>query len=111
MNGNVMLVMLKSLGFTKVDIATDGAEAVNQCKQNPLFYDLILIDISMTVLDGVAATIQIRELGLDIPIVAMTGNIPKEAVDSYLAKGMNDYVPKPFNRQVLLEAFMRWLER
>jgi osomolarity two-component system sensor histidine kinase TcsA len=110
MNRNVMLMMLKSLGFAKVDTAIDGAEAVKRCKQNPLFYDLILMDISMPVLNGVAATIQIRELGLDIPIVAMTGNIPKEAVDRYLAMGMNDYVPKPVNRQVLVEAFKRCLK-
>ena len=90
-NQKVMLMMLKGLGFAKVDIAGDGAEAVQRCKQNPLFYDLILMDISMPVLDGVAATIQIRELGLDTPIIAMTANALKDDVDSYLAKGMNDY--------------------
>jgi osomolarity two-component system sensor histidine kinase TcsA len=102
-------MMLKGLGFAKVDIAINGAEAVQKTKQNPLFYDLILMDISMPVLDGVAATIQIRALGLDTPIVAMTANAVKEDVRSYLAKGMNDYVPKPVDRQVLLKAFLRWL--
>jgi osomolarity two-component system sensor histidine kinase TcsA len=102
-------MMLKGLGFAKVDVAIDGAEAVQKAKQNPLFYDLILMDISMPVLDGVAATMQIRELGLDTPIVAMTANALKEDVSSYLANGMNDYVPKPVDRQVLLKAFLRWL--
>ncbi|KAH9205174.1 hypothetical protein DL95DRAFT_528969 [Leptodontidium sp. 2 PMI_412] len=108
-NQKVMLMMLKGLGFAKVDMAIDGAEAVQKAKQNPLFYDLILMDISMPVLDGVAATIQIRELGLDTPIIAMTANALKEDVSSYLAKGMNDYVPKPVDRQVLLKAFLKWL--
>lgn len=103
-------MMLKGLGFAKVDMAIDGAEAVQKAKQNPMFYDLILMDISMPILDGVAATVQIRELGLDTPIVAMTANALKEDVNSYLAKGMNDYVPKPVDRQVLLKAFLRWLD-
>jgi len=109
-NQKVMLMMLKGLGFAKVDMAGDGAEAVRRCKQNPLFYDLILMDISMPVLDGVTATIQIRELGLDTPIIAMTANALKDDVDSYLAKGMNDYVPKPVDRQLMLKAFLRWLK-
>tara|TARA_R110002060_G_scaffold52024_1_gene62984 strand:- start:15 stop:326 length:312 start_codon:yes stop_codon:yes gene_type:complete len=102
-------MMLKGLGFAKVDLAIDGAEAVQKAKQNPLFYDLILMDISMPILDGVAATVQIRELELDTPIIAMTANAVKEDVNRYLAKGMNGYVPKPVDRQVLLKAFLRWL--
>jgi osomolarity two-component system sensor histidine kinase TcsA len=103
-------MMLKGLGFGKVDIAVDGAEAVDRAKRNPLFYDLILMDISMPVLDGVSATIQIRELGIDTPIIAMTANAIKEDVASYLARGINDYVPKPVDRKVLLKAFLRWLK-
>ncbi|PMD24716.1 sensor histidine kinase/response regulator Fos-1/TcsA [Hyaloscypha hepaticicola] len=109
-NQKVMLMMLKGLGFGKVDIAVDGAEAVDRAKRNPLFYDLILMDVSMPVLDGVSATIQIRELGIETPIIAMTANAIKEDVTSYLARGMNDYVPKPVDRKVLLKAFLRWLK-
>ena len=103
-------MMLKGLGFAKVDMAINGAEAVDRVKRNPLFYDLILMDISMPVLDGVGATAQIRELGIDTPIVAMTANAMKDDVASYLAQGMNDYVPKPVDRKVLLKVFLRWLK-
>ena len=92
-----------------VDPVVDGAEAVDRARRNPLFYDIILMDISMPVLDGFGATTQIRELGVDTPIVAMTANAMKEDVASYLAHGMNDYVPKPVGRKVLLKAFLRWL--
>ncbi|KAE9366955.1 hypothetical protein N431DRAFT_349822 [Stipitochalara longipes BDJ] len=109
-NQKVMLMMLKGLGFAKVDTAVDGADAVDRVKRNPLFYDIILMDISMPVLDGLGATAQIRQLGIDTPIVAMTANAMKEDVASYLAQGMNDYVPKPVNRKVLLKAFLRWLK-
>ncbi|KAN0092008.1 hypothetical protein V8E51_017855 [Hyaloscypha variabilis] len=108
-NQKVMLMMLKGLGFAKVDTVVDGAEAVDRARRNPLFYDIILMDISMPVLDGLGATTQIRELGVDTPIVAMTANAMKEDVASYLAHGMNDYVPKPVDRKVLLKAFLRWL--
>jgi osomolarity two-component system, sensor histidine kinase TcsA len=103
-------MMLKGLGFAKVDTAMDGAEAVDRAKRNPLFYDLILMDISMPVLDGVGATRSIRELGIDTPVIAMTANALKEDVANYLAQGMNDYVPKPVDRQILLKAFLRWLK-
>ncbi len=83
---------------------------MDRVKRNPLFYDLILMDISMPVVDGVSATIQIRGLGIDTPIIAMTANALKEDVASYLARGMNDYIPKPVDRKVLLKAFLRWLK-
>ena len=109
-NQKVMLMMLKGLGFEKVDMAVNGAEAVQLTKQNSLVYDLILMDVNMPVLDGIGATREIRKLGLDIPIIAMTANALKGDVDQYLAKGMNDYVSKPVDRSVLLKVLLRWLQ-
>jgi osomolarity two-component system, sensor histidine kinase TcsA len=60
----------------------DGAEAVQLVKQNPMLYDLILADVSMPALDGVSATLQIKELGMDTPVVALTADVVKEDVDS-----------------------------
>jgi osomolarity two-component system, sensor histidine kinase TcsA len=110
-NQKVMLMMLKNLGFEQVDTATDGIEAVQLTTQHKSQrYDLILMDINMPVLDGIGSTREIREAGLNIPIIAMTANALKGDVDVYLAKGMNDYIPKPVDRQLLMKALLNWLK-
>jgi osomolarity two-component system sensor histidine kinase TcsA len=109
-NQKVMVMMLKGLGFEYVDTALDGALAVQLAKQHSLLYDLILMDISMPVLDGISATMEIRRAGLNIPIVAMTANALKGDMDHYLSKGMNDYVSKPVDRQILADVLLRWLK-
>jgi len=62
------------------------------------------------VLDGVGATTEIRKAGLHIPIVAMTANALKGDLDACLAKGMDDYIPKPVDRQLLLKILLNWLK-
>ena len=109
-NQKVMVMMLKGLGFENVDTALDGALAVQLAKQHSLLYDLILMDISMPVFDGISATVEIRRAGLNIPIVAMTANALKGDMDLYLAKGMNDYVSKPVDRQILADVLLKWLK-
>jgi len=110
-NQKVMLMMLKNLGFEQVDTATDGVETVRLTTlQKPLRYDLILMDINMPVLDGIGSTREIRKAGLNIPIIAMTANALKGDVDVYLAKGMNDYIPKPVDRKLLMKSLLNWLK-
>jgi osomolarity two-component system sensor histidine kinase TcsA len=110
-NQKVMLMMLKNLGFEEVDTTTDGVEAVRLTTlQKPLRYNLILIDINMPVLDGIGSTREIRQAGLNIPIIAITANALKGDVDMYLAKGMNDYIPKPVDRQILVKVLLNWLK-
>ena len=109
-NQKVMVMMLKTLGFENVDTALDGAQAVQLAKQHSLLCDLILMDISMPVLDGIGATMEIRRAGLSIPIVAMTANALKGDMDHYLANGMNDYISKPVDRQILADVLLRWLK-
>jgi osomolarity two-component system, sensor histidine kinase TcsA len=57
----------------------------------------------MPALDGIGATMEIRKVGVNIPIIAMTANALKGDVDVYLAKGMNDYISKPVDHQLLLK--------
>jgi CheY-like chemotaxis protein len=68
-------------------------------------YDLVLMDIQMPEMDGIEATRAIRLLGdpvkSAIPIVALTANALKGDSEKYLAAGMNDFLPKPFNEQKL----------
>lgn len=109
LNQNVMLKLLQTMGFEKVDTAWDGAEAVQMVKRKPLAYNAILMDINMPVLNGVEATEAIREISQDVPIIAMTGNALRGDCESYLAKGMNDYLAKPVHRQHLIRVLIKWI--
>ncbi|OZJ04813.1 hypothetical protein BZG36_02356 [Bifiguratus adelaidae] len=103
MNQTIMLKLLNMIGFEKVDTAWHGAEAVRMVKQKPLSYNAILMDINMPVMNGVEATVAIRKMSRDVPIIAMTGNALKGDAETYLAKGMNDYIAKPVHRQHLVK--------
>ncbi len=97
-------------GGAKVDIATDGAKAVAMMDGK---YDLVLMDIQMPVMDGIAATAIIRENARfkDVAIVAITAQAMKGDRERCLAAGMNDYVAKPIEPEelylVLVEAIAR----
>jgi CheY-like chemotaxis protein len=86
--------------------AVDGVEAVEMASIGR--YDLILMDIKMPRMDGVAATRAIRALpgpaGI-VPIVALTANADPSDVRDYIAAGMNDVVEKPIKAERLLTVF------
>jgi CheY-like chemotaxis protein len=92
------------------EAATDGAEAVEAAKAGR--FDLILMDIKMPVMDGVAATRAIRALGGPaslVPIIALTANAEPEDAEGYLAAGMNGVVEKPMKSEHLLAALQQAL--
>jgi osomolarity two-component system sensor histidine kinase TcsA len=107
-NQTIMMKLLSSLGFQRVDAAWDGAEAVRMVKQKPLAYNVILMDINMPVMDGLTATEHIRRINIDVPILALTGNALKGDAETYLAKGMSDYIAKPLHRQQLVDLLWKW---
>ncbi|MCB1733832.1 MAG: PAS domain S-box protein [Gammaproteobacteria bacterium] len=110
-NRMVALAMLKPHGV-EVDQAENGAEAVAMAAVAD--YDLILMDVRMPVLDGLAATRQIREAEMDanahVPIIALTANATVEDRDVCLAAGMDDFLSKPLTREALADALGRWLQ-
>jgi CheY-like chemotaxis protein len=90
------------------DIVENGLEAVAAVARTP--YDVVLMDIQMPEMDGITATKRIRALDGEagkIPIIAMTANTMKGDREKYLAATMNDFVPKPIDQTVLLEAIQR----
>ncbi|WP_203099793.1 PAS-domain containing protein [Skermanella rosea] len=101
--------LLKVAGY-RVDLAVNGLEAVAAVRRTP--YRLVLMDIAMPEMDGIAATRAIRALPApvgDIPIIAMTANAMVGDRERFLDAGMNDYVPKPIERVHLLDTIARWL--
>ncbi|MCB4358982.1 ATP-binding protein [Quatrionicoccus australiensis] len=108
-NQEVALELLQqALGFV-VDVAEDGVQAFEMIKAGG--YDLVLMDMMMPVMDGVAATRQIRGLptGATLPIIAMTANAFLEDQAVCLDAGMNDFVAKPVDPAVLYATLLKWL--
>lgn len=92
---------LEMLGTTYVE-AINGIEAIEILKNE--FFDLILMDIQMPEMDGVEATKWIRnQMNISTPIVALTANVFRQDIDSYLEIGMNDYIIKPFDEEDFLK--------
>ncbi|AWN43292.1 GAF domain-containing hybrid sensor histidine kinase/response regulator [Methylobacterium durans] len=92
-----------------VDVASDGAEAI-QAVQSAA-YDVVLMDVQMPVLDGIAATEAIRRLNSparDVPIIALTANVLSQEVNRCRQAGMNGHVGKPFRAAELVAAVDRW---
>ncbi|KAL3426262.1 HSF-type DNA-binding protein [Phlyctema vagabunda] len=87
-----------------VETARDGLEAVSKINNGTTQFDLVLMDIIMPHLDGVSATVCIREIRPQLPIIAMTSNIRLDDIDMYFRYGMNDVLPKPFTKEGMLRA-------
>lgn len=91
-----------------VDIVENGRLAVAAVER--LRYDLVLMDVSMPVMDGLEATRQIRALpgGDSLPILALTAHALDEERERGMAAGMDAYLTKPIRGKQLVEAVERW---
>ena len=112
-NQQVALGILKQLGY-RADAVANGAEAIRSLETIP--YDLVLMDVQMPEVDGMAAARHIRDphSGVRqhaIPIIAMTAHGLHGDRERCLEAGMNDYVTKPVSPRALSEALERWLPR
>jgi len=102
--------MLRKLGHT-MDLAQHGREALELLSAHR--YDLVLMDCQMPEMDGIEATAHIRNpassvLDHDIPVIAMTANAFAEDRERCLAVGMNDFLAKPVDREILAQLIDQW---
>jgi len=89
-----------------VDVAQNGREAYEKVLKKD--YDIILMDLHMPVLDGIEATIKIRNK-TNVPIIALTANESKQEQQRCAMVGMNDYIVKPVRPRSLFSGIMRQL--
>jgi len=105
-NQQVLAAVMESLGID-IDIVPDGKQAVEAWRACP--YDLILMDIQMPVMDGIAAAREIRAAERAdgrsrTPIIALTANALTHQIEEYLGAGMDGHVAKPIEIAKLYEA-------
>ncbi|MDR3375189.1 MAG: ATP-binding protein [Ancalomicrobiaceae bacterium] len=108
-NREILEAFLDEGGFSAHSVGS-GSEALVALGGE--HYDLVLMDIQMPVMDGIATTKRIRGLQpplRDIPIIAVSGNVLPFHVRSFLAAGMDDHIGKPISREVLNKRVHRWL--
>jgi two-component system, cell cycle response regulator DivK len=89
----------------EIDSAKNGEQVMKKVQEED--YDLILLDINMPVLSGMECAKQIRELSdskkSQVPIIAITGNAKNYTMEDFKEVGINEYLPKPLNFDLLVE--------
>ena len=113
-NAEILTDLLELEGMIS-EHARNGKEALELFNEKPVnYFDAILMDVRMPVMDGLTATKEIRKLAKadagDIPIIAMTANVFDEDVERSLASGMNAHLSKPIEPNVLYETLVAHLK-
>jgi len=104
-NQKVAIAIFGNLGF-EIDIAIDGAEVIQKTNAKP--YDIIFMDLEMPEKDGIEATIEIRNNGFQMPIVAMTASASESTKNLSLNSGMNEYITKPVKGESVQAILEKW---
>ena len=97
----------------QITAVKNGQQVLNKLENEN--FDLILMDINMPVMDGIACTQAIRKLSdpakSGVPIVAITGNYKNYTLDDFKKAGLDDYVQKPLDYDLLLSTVKKHIFR
>jgi two-component system, sensor histidine kinase and response regulator len=112
-NQRVALALLNRLGYGRIEVAGNGREAVEALKRSD--FDLVLMDCQMPLMDGYEATAAIRASDTQvrapkIPIIAMTANAVMGDREKCISAGMDDYISKPVQMNVLGPVLEKYLQ-
>ena len=112
LNREIAAELLQMQGVT-VECAENGAQAVELFGASaPWYYNAILMDIQMPVMNGYDATAAIRAMDREdaerVPIVALTANAFVSDISKARSVGMNDHIPKPIDMALLVQVLRRW---
>ena len=107
-NQEVALEMLRQ-AHLKVDLAEHGEIALKLLDANE--YDLVLMDMQMPVMDGLTATVKLRSQPrlANLPVIAMTANALAADRQRCMDAGMNDFIPKPIEPDLLWAILLKWI--
>ncbi|MFH1999707.1 MAG: response regulator [Planctomycetota bacterium] len=104
-NQKLIMKMLTKLGHNPT-LAEDGIKAVEILNRDS--FDLIFMDMQMPNMDGIEATVKIRSMLIDTPIVAMTANVFDQDREACLKAGMNDFLSKPIKREIVRDTIRKY---
>lgn len=107
-NREIATFMLESVGIV-VTCVNNGKEALDNVKEDT--YDCILMDVMMPVMGGLEATRQLRAMGIDTPIIAMSANAFKDDVERSLKAGMNAHLSKPIDEKLLVKTIYKFCKK
>ena len=107
-NREIATFMLESVGIVPT-CAINGKEALDKVKEGA--YDCILMDVMMPVMGGLEATRQLRAMGIEIPIIAMSANAFKDDVERSLNAGMNAHLSKPIDEKLLVKTIYKFCKK
>ncbi len=112
-NQLLMLRLFSDHGAYSIDIAKDGEKVLEFLNRYP--YDLVILDLTMPIMDGLDTAVQIRNNPNKkinkLPIIALTGRTGQEEQDAAKEAGMNAYLTKPIDAELLFETIDRLLSR
>lgn len=98
----------RSLPKANIDQATNGTEALEKMREHR--YDLVLMDLIMPDISGTEVVRRIRNDAAHphphVPVIALTANVAEEAVNECMSLGFKDVLPKPFDKEVLIQAIL-----
>jgi CheY-like chemotaxis protein len=114
LNREIADVILTESGFL-VESAPDGTDAVSMMeKAEENYYDAILMDVQMPIMNGYEATRAIRSLSRkdvkDLPIIAMTANALEEDKEAAIKSGMNGHIAKPLDMDIFISVLKKFLD-
>lgn len=104
-NQKVAENIFRNMGY-EIQIANDGVEAIELMKKNE--FDIIFMDLEMPEKDGIEATSELRSLGYQVPIVAMTASATEATKTKSLQAGMNEYTTKPVKTETVVAILEKW---
>lgn len=105
-NLTVLTGLLRSTQM-QIDTALSGAQCLKMVQEKS--YDLILLDHLMPEMDGIEVLQKMREMGLQLPVIALTANAISGAKENYLQAGFQDYLSKPLNAKELEDMVRKYL--
>lgn len=106
-DNQVLIKLLLQTWGLEPDIANNGAEAVEMALVND--YQLIIMDMQMPVMGGLEATQMLRHAAYDGPIIALTANVMKDDVNTYLQAGCDEALAKPIDKDALESVLVSYL--
>ncbi len=101
---------LVSAGYVVVS-AVDGEDALNKLRRDPVYFDAVLLDLTMPKLDGEDTLMALRMLAPNLPVVLTSGYSEQTVAQRFVGRGLADFLPKPFVGEALVTSINNALSR